>query len=221
MLKTAVIFSWDCLVPAFAEIAGKSWEATAEANHFAFPRNPLKRSFSYGNAYTITHIFGWTDDAARVAEISEERNCMFRRLVEEQGIDAPAGVRAMLLALREAKIPCAVICRDERENIDFVARVLTIDSLFTAIISPQDDSASALSEDDFMHTADALDCAPSEIIVVENSVKNVETAVKLGFKTIAVAAPEMHALFGRAGAGIVFSKLGELDLSTLKALRSL
>ncbi len=221
MQKTAVIFSWDVLVPEFAELANKSWKETASVNNLAFPINSQKRGLMHGNAYTITNVLNWTDDAEKIAKISQERNNTFHRLVTETGVTACPGAREILLALQKAKVPCAVICRDERENIDFVVRTMAFDTLLPVVISQGDATETAASESDFTNAMAALKRSPKETIVVENSVKNVETAIQLGIKTIAIAPEETRELFENLGASIVFSALQELDLSTIMALRSL
>ncbi len=221
MTKTAVIFSWNCVVPEFAEISRKSWALLAEEHNFVLPQSVKKRQLLNSNEHTISNIFNWTEDRAKIAELSEAKNRLFRKIVSETNLSTATGIRAILLALREEKIPVATLCHGERENIDFVASALFLHTLFFAIISSQNDEAIAFSENDFLQAAASLDCAPEQILVVENSLKNVETASRLGFKTIAISHAGTPELFEKAGAKIVFDEIQKLDLNTLKALRSL
>lgn len=112
-------------------------------------------------------------------EVYKETNGTYVRLLP--------GTRELIRALHSKKVPMAVASSANRRGIDEVLDKTGIAKYFSAIVSANDIKNSKPNPEIFLKAAKALNAAPKDCIVFEDSPWGVMAAKAAGMKCIAVA----------------------------------
>ena len=217
-MNSGIIFGWDGVIVDSTSAHERSWSVFADKHNLPLPQNFLLKSFGKRNDFIITEIFGIADSPEETEKLSDEKESIFRRIVNEDGIEPLPGIRALLGTLRQEHIPSAVLTSATRKNIDLALEILDLQHAFSAVITCECVNESKPATEIFLRAADALECAPEQCVVVENTLAGIEAARAGGFKTLAVATTNPAKLLERAGANFVAEKMTDLSLSTLRAI---
>ncbi len=121
------------------------------------------------------------------------------RSLETQGPPLRPGALALLTALREAGVRCALVTMSLRRMAELVVDALPGDT-FELIVSGDDATRPKPFPDAYLQACAALDIAPHRAVAIEDSPTGVRAAVAAGVPTIGV--PLMVSLVGTGAQAI-------------------
>jgi len=125
------------------------------------------------------------------------------------------GVLALLDALDEAQIPCAVASNSEREWVDRVLGITGLTSRFRAIATADEVTHSKPAPDVYLLAAERLGVTPEHCVAFEDSPRGLAAAHAAGMFTVAVpTALTRH--FGFEQAHHLVENLEKLTLEQLR-----
>jgi beta-phosphoglucomutase len=119
-------------------------------------------------------------------KLIEEKSRALLRLVSERKLDSTPGVKGWLSAIQMRKIPCAVSSSSSMQIILRMIENLEFSQYFDVIISGANLKSSKPDPTIFLRTALALDVAPTDCLVIEDSPPGVEAAKRAGMQCIAI-----------------------------------
>lgn len=220
-MKTGVIFDWNGVIFDSSEYDKRSWEMLADECGLELSAGYLNKSFGHSARFTISKILNWSSEPQRVNELSERRETLLRQIFTQESAEPQPGIRALLQALKDREIACAIACPAFREEITWLLELLDLKSYFPIVIAHGNVQTPVSEAEAFQLAAKSLECDPSECIAVQSTLAGIEAARSAGLKTIAIATLNPKSLLERAGADVVFDSIRDLNLSTISALRSL
>ncbi len=112
-------------------------------------------------------------------------------LIEQEGTALPGIVQLVELA-HSMQFKMAIASSSDLVLIETATRVLNLNKYFPLLHSAQFEQYGKPHPDIFIHTAEKLNAAPQECLVLEDSVNGVIAAKAARMKVIAI--PEMHLL---------------------------
>lgn len=189
MTPGAVIFDWDGVVVDSSAHHERSWEILAARRGLPLPAGHFKRGFGKKNNVIIPDL-GWAADPAAIDTLAREKEETYRDLVRQHGIEALPGVRALLEALQQADIPCAIGSSTERANLDLLLDLMDLRKFFRAIASGDDVLHGKPDPAIFLLAAERLGVAPENCLVIEDALVGIEAARRAGMAVLAVATTE-------------------------------
>lgn len=95
-----------------------------------------------------------------------------------------AGIRELLSALKENKIPIAVASSSPKKIINVILNKFQLEDYFKFIVSGEEVSHGKPAPDIFLETAKRLTIAPADCVVIEDSKNGSIAAKKAGMKCI-------------------------------------
>jgi len=211
----AVIFDWDGVVVDSSSHHERSWEILAAQRGLPLPADHFKRGFGKKNNVIIPDL-GWATDPAEVDALAHAKEEFYRDLVRQHGIEPLPGVRALLEALQQADVPCAIGSSTERANLDLLLDLMDLRKFFRVIVSGEEVVHGKPDPSIFLLAAERLGFAPADCLVIEDALVGLEAARRAGMPVLAVATTEpLEALCGATAA---LSDLREATVDTLRAL---
>ena len=198
--------------------AGRDYRAYVDGK----PREEGVRSFLRSRGIELPE--GKPDDA-RDAEtihaLAARKDALFRRLLEERGVEVFESTVAFIEALRGAGARLGIVT-SSRNGRDILARTGT-DVLFDARVDGIDAAERGLrgkpDPDAFLACAADLGVTPGRSVVVEDAAAGIAAARRGGFGlAVGVDRGGNRLPLEHHGAHVVVGDLGELDVATLERL---
>jgi len=211
----AVIFDWDGVVVDSSAHHERSWEILAAKRGLPLPADHFKRGFGKKNNVIIPDL-GWAADPAEVDALAYAKEEIYRALVREKGIEPLPGVRELLAALREEKIPCAIASSTERANLDLPIDLMGLREFFQVIVSGEEVVHGKPDPAVFLLAAERLGLAPADCVVIEDALVGIEAARRAGMPVLAVATTNPLGALGSADAAV--GSMAEVTPDRLSAL---
>lgn len=118
-------------------------------------------------------------------DIAEELVRRMAHLIRTEGPPWRPGARELLLALREADVPCALVTMSYREMADAVLDTLP-EGTFGAVVTGDEVTHGKPHPEPYLTAARMLGVDVRECVAIEDSVPGVESAEAAGAATIAV-----------------------------------
>jgi len=197
----AVIFDWDGVVVDSSAHHERSWEVVAAKRGLPLPADHFKRGFGKKNNMIIPDL-GWATEPAEVDALAHEKEEIYRSLVREKGIEPLPGVRELLAALREKKVPCAIASSTERPNLDLPLDLMGLRGFFQVIVSGEEVLHGKPDPSIFLLAAERLGIAPADCVVIEDALVGIEAAKRAGMPVLAVATTNPLEALGSADAAV-------------------
>jgi HAD superfamily hydrolase (TIGR01509 family) len=132
-------------------------------------------------ALQITGVHG---DVDWLLALRKER---YRELVADDNPIQPDTVRLVQL-LAEHGVPLAIVTGAQRDDVRAVLENSPIGELIRVVVAEEDVTRGKPDPEGFLAGAAQLDCAPTDIVVFEDSVPGVRGALAAGMRCIAVSA---------------------------------
>jgi beta-phosphoglucomutase len=126
-------------------------------------------------------------DGHDVDALLELRKRRYRELVTGANPIRPDTVRLVQL-LAEHGVPMAIVTGAQRDDVRAVLASSPVGELIQVVVAEEDVARGKPDPEGFLAGADQLGCAPTEILVFEDSVPGVRGALAAGMRCIAVAA---------------------------------
>lgn len=196
-----VLFDWDGVVVDSSAHHERSWEILAARHGLALPADHFKRGFGKKNNMIIPDL-GWATEASAVDALAGEKEEIYRSLVREEGIEPLPGVRALLSALQEEGIPCAIASSTEHANIDLLLDLMALRGFFRVIVAGEDVVHGKPEPAVFLLAAERLGTAPADCVVIEDALVGIEAAGRAGIPVLAVATTNPVEALGSADAAV-------------------
>ena len=137
------------------------------------------------NEEALLEVMGPETPAARIEEISTEKEKRYQAVYGEH-MEAIAGFIPLLASLQEKNTPVAVATSANQFNIDFTLDGLEIRGELTAVIGAEDIENSKPHPEIFLKAAKAMDVAPENCLVFEDSFMGIEAARRANMDAYAI-----------------------------------
>ncbi|MCX8155457.1 MAG: HAD family phosphatase [Verrucomicrobiae bacterium] len=216
MPSWAAIFDWDGVIVDSSRQHERAWVRLAQEKGLPLPEGFFRRSFGMKNDRVITELLGWTQDAAKVAEWSWQKEEYFRDLLRAEGIELLPGVQAWLETLKKAGVPCAIGSSTPRENLDLCLERLGAAHYFQAIVAAEDVRRGKPEPEVFLTAAQRLGVPPARCVVFEDAHVGLAAARAAGMKVVGLATT--HPAESLREADMVLPSLVGLTLAEVEAL---
>lgn len=217
----AAIFDWDGVIIDSHDQHAESWELLAAEQGSSLPADFFKQSFGMRNESIFPKFFAsWVDagDHARIAQLADRKEELYRALVRRDGIAPLPGVVALLESLAAAGIPCSVGSSTPRANIDAIMGVIGLGHRFQAITAAEDVTEGKPDPQVFLKAAGKVGATPQESVVFEDAHVGIAAGLAAGMKVIAVATT--HPIASLGDAHLAVESLAGVDASTVLGLCS-
>ena len=170
MPLAAVIFDFDGVVIDSHQAHERSWFMLAGEIGKTLTREQFNATFGQRNE-TILPLLGWADesDAARIAELGDRKEEIYRNILVNEGIEALPGVVSLLEELKREGIPTAVGTSAQRKNIECAFRLLGIGHLFQDVAASEDVTRGKPDPEVFLKAAAKLGANPVDCVVIEDA----------------------------------------------------
>jgi beta-phosphoglucomutase len=145
----------------------------------------LKNIYGRTNKEWITNLFGKLP-ASKLGEYEEEKESLFRRIYENDIRPLP-GLISFLKELDRLSIPRAIGTSAPRSNVDFVLSRTGLTPYFKVILDESDVVHGKPNPEIYLKVAAALNMAPDQCIVLEDSISGISAGKTAGSKVIGVA----------------------------------
>lgn len=218
-MLAGALFDWDGVIIDSHEAHERAWEALAAELGRPLPPGFFKRTFGMRNDVIIPQHTGWIEpgDEHRVGPLGDRKEALYREVLKRDGITPLAGVVALLQALQDAGIPCAVGSSTSRENIQTIMDMTGLGPYFQGIAAEKDVVRGKPAPDVFLAAAERIGVDPARCVVFEDAHVGIEAGRAAGAKTIAVATTHPAASFAGTADRVV-ETLEEVSLATLREL---
>lgn len=214
----AAIFDWDGVIIDSRDQHARAWHALGERLGQPLPSDFIERTFGLRNEAIIPSCTTWAreGETARIAELGERKEEIYRELIRREGIAALPGARELVAALRAAGVPCAVGTSTPRANVDAILALIGLQGAFAAIVAAEDVQRGKPDPEVFLRCARSLRRAPARCAVFEDAHVGIAAARAGGMKAVAVATTHPAASF--RDADLVVPDLAAVDVGAVWAL---
>jgi beta-phosphoglucomutase family hydrolase len=216
--QIGTIWDWDGIIIDSAKQHEESWNLLANELEVPMTHEMFVESFGMRNVTIIPELFAWCapHDTARIKELGDRKEALYRDIVRRDGIEPLPGVRDLLTALKEANIPCSVGSSTPRENIECIIGLAGLDHFFNAITAAEDVSRGKPDPEVFLIAARKIDRDPARCVVFEDAHVGIEAGIAAGMKTVAVATT--HPVDSLTNAHLAVPSLTEITLPKISDL---
>ena len=125
------------------------------------------------------------EDPALVDRLLRERRDRYCALVDAHS-PIERGAVELLVLLREANVPLAIVTGAQRVDVDFVLSRRGVRGEFSVLVTEEDVSRGKPDPEGFLRAATLLGTSPSACLVFEDSLFGLRAARAAGMQTIAV-----------------------------------
>ncbi|MEW6366861.1 MAG: HAD family phosphatase [Acidobacteriota bacterium] len=215
MASWGAVFDWDGVIIDSSAQHEESWRRLAEEEGLELPADSFKRGFGMKNEKIIPELLGWTSDPAEVARLSLKKEALYRRVVQETGIEPLPGVKELLAQLQRVSVPRVIGSSTHRLNVTSILELLGLEEYFDAIVSAEDVSDGKPNPQVFLLSAKRIGMPPHRCVVFEDTPVGIRAGRAAGMKVIAVAAT--HPVGALLGCDKIVSRLDEINVTELSS----
>lgn len=182
-----ILFDWDGVVLDSSVQHKLAFERTAEEEGRALPEGWFKLCFGRTNPTIFGEVLGWTQDPDQLRRLADRKEQIYRDILLAGKPEPLPGVRALLAALAEARVPCAIGTATPRQNIVAAIEALGLEGCFHGAATGDDVTRGKPDPQVFLLAAQALKLPPARCVVIEDATYGIEAALRGGMKALAVA----------------------------------
>lgn len=216
MRKFAVLFDMDGVIIDSNPAHKKAIVQFCDKYNKHLSDDEMKR-YIWGrtNKEWIRHLFGEDLPDTEIRVYADEKELLFRTIYKPD-VRLLNGLPAFLELLKTNNIPMAIGTSAPRANVDFVFEHTRIGQYFDAVL---DERAVTIGKPDpeiYLKAAKALNFAPADCIVIEDSLSGVEAGKRAGCKVIGITTTHSDAELAQADITAAdFSTLTLVELTNL------
>ena len=212
----AVILDMDGVIVDSGELHFKSWQEAFARYGEQFSRQDFSYAFGLVNRDIITHKLKDRATGELIEAIDREKEKIFRKLVETEGIKPLPGAATLIESLHRQEFRLAVASSAPRANVKLILNKLALQHCFQAVVSVEDVTRGKPDPQPFLIAAERLGALPGQCTVIEDAPAGVEAARSGGMKAIGVTSSHRRAEL--AEADLVVDSLTELDADKILKL---
>lgn len=167
------------------------------------------------NDDVMRHLFGSDTSQARVIELTNEKEGIYRDLYRPH-LQLSSGLQPLLDDLYSRQIPMAVGSSAIDDNIDFVLDGLHIRHYFKAVINASQVQHGKPHPEVFLKAAAALGCAPQRCLVFEDAAVGIDAARAAGAKAVGITSVMSRQALRQAD--LVIDSFTQINIDTVFGL---
>lgn len=186
-MPDAVLWDLDGTLVDSEEYHWQSWRDTLAAEGLTITRAQFLASFGQRNDRILPGWLGPGATPERIADVGHRKEAEYRRLAEQNGLEALPGAAAWVARLHADGWLQAVASSAPRANVDVMLRVLGLAGYFEATTAAEDVTRGKPDPQVFLEAASRLGVSSSRCIVVEDAAVGVEAARRAGMRCIGVS----------------------------------
>lgn len=218
----AVLWDMDGTILDSAMLHYHAWRDLLAGRGYDYSYSQFLAGFGQSNRTVLTDLFpGIT--SAEIGTISDEKEILFRHLMERDGAQLLPGVALWLDQFRAAGVTQVLSSSAPMANITAAVHALDVGDYFAALMSGAHVPRGKPDPMLFLNSAAAAKVAPERCLVIEDSVHGVEAARRAGMVCVVVGAladdPALAAVTA-ATAGPDCLPIGALDRMTWAQLQA-
>ena len=183
----AVLWDLDGTLVDSEDYHWRAWRDTMAAEGIPITHEQFLQTFGLRNDEILPRWLGAAATAARIQQVANAKEKLYRRLIREEGLDPLPGAAEWLERLHADGWRQAIASSAPRKNVEVVLEVTRLAECFQALVSAEDVTAGKPDPQVFLTAASRLKVPPSHCIVVEDAVAGVEAARRGGMRSIGVA----------------------------------
>ncbi len=212
----AVIFDMDGVIVDSGSLHFQSWQEAFASHGIKFSRKDFSQAFGRVNKDIIADKLGNKATTGLVHAIGEEKESIFRRLVQTCGLEALPGAIGLIENLDRQGFRLAVASSAPRANIELILGKLGLQQCFQASVSGEDVTRGKPDPQPFLLAAERLGAKPEQSAVIEDAPAGIEAACRAGMAAIGITTSHKRAEM--AEADLVVDSLSELDADKIVQL---
>ena len=182
----AVLWDLDGTLANSREYHWRAWQAALARIGVEITEAQFAASFGQRNDAILAEWLGADADPAVVLQVGEEKEALYRDLVQSEGIEPLPGASEWVQALHDAGWRQAIASSAPRLNVEVMHGALGFGDAIEVLVGAEDVSAGKPDPEVFLLAAERLGTLPSRSIVVEDAAAGIEAAVRGGMASIGV-----------------------------------
>jgi len=186
MKSWGAIFDWDGVIIDSSAAHRESWERLARETGLPLPPGYFETSFGMKSRRIIQEILRWTDDPGQLKELDWRKECLYRDVIRERGIEPLPGVVEFLQRLRAASVPGVIATSTHSRNVQCAMEIIRLDEYFQGMIAGENVTHGKPDPEVFLLAAQKIGLPPGRCVVFEDAHVGIEAARRGGMKVIAV-----------------------------------
>jgi HAD superfamily hydrolase (TIGR01509 family) len=211
----AAIFDWDGVIIDSSAAHRESWERLAREEGRILSPGYFERGFGMKSVKIIREILGWTDDPERLKQLDWRKECLYREVIRERGIEPLPGVVDWLDQLKAASIPSVIATSTHSRNVNCAMEIIRLDPHFHGMISGENVTHGKPDPEVFLLAAKSVRFPPERCVVFEDAHVGIEAARRARMRVIAVTTT--HPAETLQDADRVVRRLDELSVEEISA----
>ncbi len=213
-----IIWDMDGVLIDSADAHYFSWKEVLFSEYkINFSRKNFEDTFGINDYSLIKKFVHPTPPDPEIWETSLKKELLYRKEIREKLIIYP-GALEILIACQSFGFKQALDSSAPQENIDIVLEVGNLKPYFDQIIST-DTLPAKNFPDAYLAASTALELAPENCLVVEDSILGIEGVKKAGMKCIAIASTHPEERLQKAD--LIVSSIDQLKIGTIQNLLGL
>ncbi len=204
--RRGVLWDLDGTLIDSAEHHYAAWRDTLAERGREHSPEEFAHYFGRRNDVILREMFGDALSPKEAAQVADEKEERYRRLVRADGLEPLPGVMDWLRRLKERGFRQALATMAPGANVAVVVGVLGIGSLLDATAAAEDVDHGKPDPGIFLEAARRIDLPPKRCVVVEDSPAGLDGARRAGMRSVGVVS-EHHSTLE---ADVVVRSLTEL-----------
>jgi len=182
---SGVIFDLDGVLVDTGQFHRQSWFDLAEREGFVMTDELFYSTFGMQNYQILPQLLGRPMDKAEINRMSVWKEQRYRELIDGK-LTLMAGVRDLLIQLKQNGFKLAIGSSTPRVNLDFMLKATGVGEYFDDYVVGEDVKNSKPAPDTFAEAAVKLNLPPQNCVVIEDAVQGVQAGKAAGMAVIAV-----------------------------------
>ena len=213
MSNYAVLFDMDGVICHTNPHHAKAFEAFFDKHNIAYTEKEFE-DHMYGkhNSHIMTYFFKRPIHGEELLQLEFEKEQLFRDLYENKVESIPHYI-SFLASLKQQNFKTAVCTSAPRANMDLIIDKLDIRKLMDSTMASEDVKLHKPHPEIYLNTAAALNVAPSNCIVFEDSYSGITAGLNAGMKVVAVLSS--HTKQQLPPCSYYINDYGDITISTL------
>ncbi len=163
----AFIFDMDGTLVDNMHYHDLAWQATLKEFGLDLPFDVVMKK-AYGiNIEALERFFGYTPDAAFLAEFSDKKESLYRKIYTPY-LKLITGVKELLEAAKSENIPMAIATGSAWQNTNLLVDTLDIRKYFKTIVTAEQITHGKPNPESFLEAAERLNVSPNNCMVFED-----------------------------------------------------
>lgn len=198
-----------------AEAHRRAWQQLGDEVGTPFSTALFEQTFGQRNASIIPVWLGTSGmsgiTAARVEELAERKETLYRALVRQGAVRTYRGVPVLLGTLRSLGARVAIASSGPRENVWLLIDVIGVRDAVDVLVASEDVTEGKPHPEVFAKAAALLNIDARCCAVIEDSVHGIEAAKRGGMLAVAVLTSTARAALLAAGADLIVDDVAALN----------